>query len=103
MLEGNNDCRFPGKYMVKDRTSFFAIGGTFLLLHGPKALGYLDEKTETFPIIAIINRIKRSLIGLTRKRKTPIDRLPVQPSRTKKEKSDTEKRNNIVDTSKKLL
>ena len=40
---------------------------------------------------------------VTRKRKTPIDRIPVQPIRTKKEKSDTEKRNNIVDTPKKLL
>ena len=40
---------------------------------------------------------------VTRKRKAPIDRLPVQPIRTKKEKSDTEKRNNVVDTPKKLL
>ena len=32
--------------MVKDRASFFAIGGTFLLLQGPKALGYLNETTE---------------------------------------------------------
>ena len=45
-----------------------------------------------------------SLTGYDRERvKTPIDRLPVQPIRTKKEKSDTEKRNNIVDTPKKLL
>ena len=37
---------FPGKYMLKDRTSFFAIGGTFPLLQGPRALGYLEETTE---------------------------------------------------------
>ena len=29
---------------------------------------------------------------VTRKRKTPIDRIPVKPIRTKKEKSDTEKK-----------
>ena len=46
VLGCNNDFRFPGKYMVKDRTSFFAIRGTFLLLQGPEALGYLDETTE---------------------------------------------------------
>ena len=46
VLGCNNDFRFPGKYMVKDRTSFFAIRGTFLLLQGTKALGYLDETTE---------------------------------------------------------
>ena len=40
----NNDHRFPEKYMVKDHTSF--LRGTFLLLRGPKALGYLDESTE---------------------------------------------------------
>ena len=46
---------------------------------------------------------------VTRKRKAPIDRLPVQPIRTEKKKSDTDsiqrekKRNNIVDTPKKLL
>ena len=40
----NNDYCFPEKYMVKDHTSFFR--GTFLLLQGPKALGYLDETTE---------------------------------------------------------
>ena len=42
-----------------------------------------------------------SLTGYDRE-KAPIDRLPVQPIRTKKEKSDTEKRNNIA-TPKKLL
>ena len=51
-----------------------------------------------------------SLTGYDRERvKTPIDRLPVQPIRTEKKKSDTDsiqrekKRNNIVDTPKKLL
>ena len=43
-FECNDDLRFPTKYMVKDYTSFFR--GTFLLLQGPKALGYLDEPTE---------------------------------------------------------
>ena len=63
--------------------------------HPHPTLSLTGYDRETFPIIAIINRVKRSLIGLTRKRKTPIDRLPVQPIRTKKEKSDTEKKNNI--------
>ena len=40
----NNDHRFVEKYMVKEHTSFFR--GTFLLLQGTKALGYLDETTE---------------------------------------------------------
>jgi len=44
-----------------------------------------------------------------RKREAPIDRFPVQPIRSEKKKSDTDsiqrekKRNNIVDTPKKLL
>ena len=46
---------------------------------------------------------------VTRMRKAPIDRLPVQQIRSEKKKSDTDsiqrekKRNNIVDTPKKLL
>ena len=44
MFGCNNDRRFPEKYMMKDHTSFSE--GAFLLLQGPKALGYLDKTTE---------------------------------------------------------
>ena len=127
MFGCNNDYRFPEKYMVKDHTSFFR--GTFLLLQGPKALGYLDETTElegnknakvcsnhfkfgrpvdSHPHPTLFQKgYNREIV--TRKRKAPIDRFPVQPIRSKRKKSDTasvqreKKRNNIVDTPKKLL
>ena len=40
----NNDRPFPEKYMMTEHTSFSE--GTFLLLQGPKALGYLNKNSE---------------------------------------------------------
>ena len=126
MFGCNNDHRFPEKYMVKDHTSFFR--GTFLLFQGPKALGYLDETTELEgnknakvcsnhfklgkPVDShphptfFLNGYNREIV--TRKRKAPVDRLPVPSIRIKKKKSCTDSKQrekketmNIVHTTKK--
>ena len=131
MFGCNNDHRFVEKYMVKEHTSFFR--GTFLLLQGTKALAtwtrilsrkgfkvnknakvcsnhfkFCGRPVDSYPHPTFfLKGYYREIV--TRKRKAPIDRLPVQPIRTEKKKSDTDsiqrekKRNNIVDTPKKLL
>ena len=117
----NNDRRFPEKYMVKDHTSSF--GGTFLLLQVPKALptGRDLRRTKILKFAKIIwnledqytvtlsHALSEGLWSGTRKKEVPMERLTVQPFRSKKKSDIASKQGgkkvaiNIVDTPKKVF
>ena len=127
----NNDHRFVEKYMVKEHSVSSEV--RFCSCKDPRPLatwtrllsrkGFKVNKNAKVcsnhfkfggrPVDShphptfFLKGYNREIV--TRKRKAPIDRLPVQPIRSKKKKWETDsiqrekKRNNIVDTPKKLL
>ena len=94
----NNDRRCPEGYMVKDHTSSF--GGTFLLLQVPKALptgrdlrwakilkfAKIILNLEDQYTVILSHALSEGLWSGTRTKEVPMERLTVQPFRSKKKK-----------------